>query len=43
MIKRLWRRLMIWQIKTDVYAWNITFPKEKIRVISEEEYKNKKN
>ena len=34
---------MIWQIKTDVYTWNMTFPEEKIRVISEEEYKDAAN
>ena len=32
---------MIWQIKTAVYTWNMTFPEEKIRVISEEEYKDR--
>ena len=38
MIKKIWRRLLIWQIKTDVYTWNISFPKEEIKVIPVKEY-----
>ena len=39
MISRLWRKLMIWQIRLDVATWNKVFPKERIRVVKEEEHK----
>ena len=31
---------MVWQIKFDVATWNRSFPKEPIRIITEEEYKH---
>ena len=40
MIKRIIKRLFVWQIKTDLWTWNKWFPKEPIRIITEEDYKH---
>ena len=32
------KKIIQWQIKIDIVAWNYWYPKEKIRIITEKEY-----
>ena len=32
------KKIIQWQIKIDIIAWNYWYPKEKIRIITEKEY-----